>query len=158
MRILGIDPGYATTGWGVIDAAGNQLTAVAYGAITTPADQPFAERLAAVESALMAILATHQPAVLAIEELFFAQNTTTALNVAHARGVILLVAAKHGLPIREYKPTQVKQAITGYGHAGKQQMQRMIQTILQLPTIPKPDDVADALAVAIAGIQPPPVH
>lgn len=158
MRILGIDPGYAITGWGVIDATGSRLTVVAAGAITTPADQPFAARLQTLAAGLAELFSNHHPEVVAIEELFFAQNTTTALNVAHARGVILLAAANASVTIREYKPTQVKQAITGYGHADKQQMQRMIQTILGLAEIPKPDDVADALAVAVAGVQPPPRH
>lgn len=150
MRIMGIDPGIGTAGWGVIDVDGNTIRLIAAGALTTPPRTPLPERLALLARDFRAIVADHRPDRAGVEELFFAKNTTTAFAVAQARGVLLLGLAEAGIPLVEFSPPQVKQALTGYGGADKQQMQRMVQTILGLATIPRPDDVADALAVAIA--------
>ena len=147
--ILGIDPGYAIMGWGVIVARGSQVRVVDYGVITTHKDEELGQRLAHINAELEKIITKHQPHDIAIEELFFAKNVTTALQVAHARGIVLMRAVHHSGRIFEYKPAQVKQATTGVGNADKKQMQFMVQRILGLSEIPKPDDAADALAVAI---------
>jgi len=147
--VLGLDPGTATTGYGFIREENNSLKAVAYGAITTPADWALAQRLVALHRALSDLLALHQPSSAAVEQLFFSRNVRTALAVGHARGVMLLALAQTGLRVSEYTPLEVKQAITGYGRADKKQMQEMVRVLLGLASIPKPDDVADALAVAI---------
>jgi crossover junction endodeoxyribonuclease RuvC len=146
---LGIDPGTAITGYGLVreDEAG--LTLVDYGVITTAAGQPLAERLQAIYQGLADVARTHQPQQAAVEELFFSRNARTALSVGHARGVTLLALADAGLAIHEYKPLEIKQAITGYGGADKAQIQYMVRALLDLDDIPKPDDAADALAVAI---------
>ncbi|HLF28414.1 MAG TPA: crossover junction endodeoxyribonuclease RuvC [Anaerolineae bacterium] len=149
MIVLGLDPGTATTGYGFIREENNSLKAVAYGAITTPADWALAQRLVALHRALSDLLALHQPSSAAVEQLFFSRNVRTALAVGHARGVMLLALAQTGLRVSEYTPLEVKQAITGYGRADKKQMQEMVRVLLGLASIPKPDDVADALAVAI---------
>ena len=147
--ILGIDPGYARLGWGVIAARGSQIRLVDYGTIETPKDEELPQRLAIISQALENILARHNPTEIAIEELFFAKNVKTALQVAHARGVIFLRAVHHCGHIFQYKPNQVKQATTGVGNADKKQMQEMVKRILNLREVPKPDDSADALAIAI---------
>ena len=149
MRILGIDPGVAIVGFGVLDCAGATQKMVQYGAINTPAGMPLAARLTLIESDLTELIRQFHPDEMAIEELFFSKNITTGIAVAHARGVILCTAEKMQLPIYEYTPMQVKQSLTGYGKAVKKQMMEMVRLMLHLPTVPKPDDTADALAMAI---------
>jgi crossover junction endodeoxyribonuclease RuvC len=149
LRVLGIDPGTAITGYGVIEGDGDSLTLTTYGAITTPADKPLAQRLQQIYRELRALISEWQPETAAVEELFFSKNARTALAVGHARGVALLALVDAGLPIQEYKPAEVKQAVAGYGNAPKQQVQGMVQLLLSLDGIPRPDDAADALAVAI---------
>ena len=146
---MGIDPGYAIVGWGVVDYGGNRFTPVDFGAVTTDAGRPFEERLAAVYDGVCGVIHRTRPQVLAIEKLFYQHNQTTVIGVAEARGVILLAAAQAGLPVYEYTPMQVKQAVTGYGKAVKKQVQEMTRILLHLPAVPKPDDTADALAMAI---------
>lgn len=149
MRILGIDPGVAIVGFGVLDCAGGTQRMVQYGAINTPAGLPLAARLLQIESDLTALIEQFKPDEMAIEELFFSKNITTGIAVAHARGVILCAAEKQHLPIYEYTPMQVKQAVVGYGLAEKKQVMDMTCRLLKLKVIPRPDDAADALAVAI---------
>jgi crossover junction endodeoxyribonuclease RuvC len=149
MRTLGIDPGTATMGWGVLDAQRGSLQSVSYGALTTPARTPVSERLLRLHNGLTDLLETYQPDAAAVEELFFARNVSTALAVGQARGVALLTLAQAGVPVYEYKPLVVKQAVVGYGGAGKRQVQEMVRVTLNLPDIPRPDDTADALAIAI---------
>lgn len=149
MRILGIDPGVAIVGFGVLDCAGGTQRMVQYGAINTPAGLPLAARLIQIESDLTALIQQFKPDEMAIEELFFSKNITTGIAVAHARGVILCAAEKQQLPIYEYTPMQVKQAVVGYGLAEKKQVMDMTRRLLKLKAIPRPDDAADALAVAI---------
>lgn len=149
MRILGIDPGTATTGFGVIDADKGRYTFVAAGVITTKPDLLMPERLSQIHADLTELVAEFKPVAAAIEMLFFGTNVTTAMTVGQARGVALLVLHNAGLPIAEYNPMQVKLAIAGYGGAKKPQMQEMVKMLLGLTAIPKPDDAADALAIAI---------
>jgi crossover junction endodeoxyribonuclease RuvC len=150
MLILGIDPGTATTGYGFVqEGADGGLVAVDYGVIVTKPKIPMPERLQQIYDKLSALIERHQPDEFAIEQLFFGNNVTTGITVAQARGVMLLTAAQNGLPTREYKPKEIKLSISGYGSADKVQMQIMIQQLLDLDAIPKPDDAADALAVAI---------
>lgn len=149
MRVIGIDPGTAITGWGVVEGSGNQLQMVAGGVITTPAGMPLPQRLQIIYRELTTLIAEWQPETAAIEELFFSKNAKTALAVGHGRGAAMLALANADLPIFEYKPLEVKQAITGHGGADKQQMQHMVKLLLELDDIPRPDDAADALAVAI---------
>jgi crossover junction endodeoxyribonuclease RuvC len=149
MLILGIDPGTAITGFGLVDYRGNHFSMIECGCIRTRAGQPLAERLQILYRGLMNTIGQYNPVHVAVEELFFNNNARTALAVGHARGVILLAAAQSGLPVFEYTPLQVKQAVAGFGHAAKTQVQYMVKTILGLPSVPGPDDVADALAVAI---------
>lgn len=149
MRVLGIDPGTAITGYGIVEGEGDSLTLVTYGAITTPANQPLPQRLQQIYRQLQALIAEWHPQSAAVEELFFSKNARTALVVGHARGVALLAITDADLPIQEYKPTEVKQAVAGYGGAPKDQVQGMVQLLLGLEDIPRPDDAADALAVAI---------
>ncbi|NIV38843.1 MAG: crossover junction endodeoxyribonuclease RuvC [Anaerolineae bacterium] len=149
MLVLGIDPGTAITGYGLVREDGAGLTLVDYGVITTPAGQPLPERLQAIYQGLAQVARKHQPHEAAVEELFFSRNARTALSVGHARGVTLLALADAGLPIHEYKPLEIKQAITGYGGAGKQQVQEMVRLLLNLDHVPQPDDAADAVAVAV---------
>ena len=149
MRILGIDPGVAIVGFGVLDCAGGTQRMVQYGAINTPAGLPLAARLIQIESDLTALIQQFKPNEMVIEELFFSKNITTGIAVAHARGVILCAAEKQQLPIYEYTPMQVKQAVVGYGLAEKKQVMDMTRRLLKLKAIPRPDDAADALAVAI---------
>lgn len=149
MRVIGIDPGTAITGWGVVEGDGNDLRVIAYGVVTTPAGTPLPERLQVIYRELTELLGKWQPESSAIEELFFSKNAKTALAVGHGRGAAMLALANAGLPITEYKPLEVKQAITGHGGADKQQMQQMVKLLLSLDELPRPDDAADALAVAI---------
>lgn len=149
MIILGIDPGIAIVGWGVIDFTGNKLRPIAYGAITTPAHTPLTRRLESIYNDLSMIIDKYKPEAISVEELFFNTNVKTAITVAHARGIVLLCASQKGVPDFEYTPLQAKQALTGYGRADKQQMQNMVKIMLGLNAVPKPDDVADALAIAI---------
>lgn len=147
--VLGIDPGTATLGWGLVREQGNDLSLVGCGVIRTPAKTPLAERLLAIYTGLNELLRRHEPMGLAVEKLFFTKNVTTGIAVAHARGVVLLAAAQAGLPVAEFTPMEVKQTLTGYGGADKQQMQTMVRLLLGLPEVPRPDDAADAVAVAI---------
>ena len=149
MIVLGVDPGTAITGYGFIREDEDVLSAIACGAITTPSDWPLPQRLAALHAELSRLILLHRPASAAVEQLFFSRNARSALAVGHARGVILLALAQAGVPVVEYTPLEVKQAVAGYGRADKKQMQEMVRVLMGLPDIPKPDDVADALAVAI---------
>lgn len=153
MRILGIDPGFATVGWAVLDSERGNLQPVAYGAITTPAHTNFESRLLMIKRDLETIIDRYSPTEMAIEELFFNTNITTGIAVAEARGVILCTAFERGLKISEYTPLQVKQAVVGYGKAEKQQVIAMVTSILKLKKPPKPDDTADAVAIAICHSQ-----
>jgi crossover junction endodeoxyribonuclease RuvC len=149
IRILGIDPGYGRCGWGVLCVHGNQLKMEACGIIETPACQSFPDRLLHLHQQLKDIIKKHDPNETAIEQLFFAKNVKTAIDVGQARGVIVLTCAQAKKSVAEYKPNEIKLAVTGYGSADKTQIQRMVKIILGLKTVPKPDDVADALAIAI---------
>jgi len=149
IKILGVDPGYGRCGWGVITLAGNHLEANDYGVIETSAKMRFSERLLAVHQALCDILKSHQPQEVAVEQLFFAKNVKTAIDVGQARGVIVLTCIQAGLEVEEYKPAEIKIAVSGYGAAPKLQIQRMVKMLLGLTKVPKPDDAADALAIAI---------
>lgn len=149
MKILGIDPGYGITGFGLIDAQRGQYRLLGCGTITTPPNTDFPWRLEVIYNDMTQLLQTAQPEAVAIEELFFGQNVTTGINVAQSRGVILLAIHQAGLPIFEYKPMQVKQAVVGYGNASKHQVQDMTKRLLHLQAMPKPDDAADAIAIAL---------
>jgi len=149
MRILGIDPGFAIVGIGVIDYIGNKFIPVKYGKIETTAGLPLADRLKTIHVMLNTWILETKPDVVAIEELFFNTNTKTAIAVAQARGVIMLTCTLNNLEVFEYTPLQVKQAVVGYGRAEKIQVQKMVKSLLNLESIPKPDDVADALAVSV---------
>ncbi len=149
MRVLGIDPGTATTGYGVVEETGEGLRALAYGVVTTPPDLSLPQRLQAIYRELRRLVREWQPDAAAVEELYFNVNVRTAMSVGQARGVALLAMADEGLTVAEYGPGEVKQALTGYGGAEKRQMQEMVRMLLGLPSIPRPDDAADALAVAI---------
>jgi crossover junction endodeoxyribonuclease RuvC len=149
MRTFGIDPGTAIMGWGVVDEERGSLKLVACGALTTPAGMPQPDRLLRLYNGLRTLLEEHRPQNAAVEELFFGKNVNTAITVGQARGVALLALAQSGLEIYEYKPLAVKQAVAGYGGADKKQMQEMVRQTLSLPSIIKPDDAADAVAVAI---------
>ena len=149
MRILGIDPGIAIVGFGLIESERGSVRMLQYGAVTTEAGLPLATRLLQIENDMTALIAQLQPDEIAIEELFFSKNITTGIAVALGRGVILCTAEKLGVPICEYTPMQVKQAVVGYGLAEKKQVMDMTRRLLHLKTVPKPDDAADALAIAI---------
>ncbi|MBQ6389692.1 MAG: crossover junction endodeoxyribonuclease RuvC [Mogibacterium sp.] len=149
MRIIGIDPGYAIMGYGILDYRGNKFTPVAYGAITTEAKTPNEERLLSLYNELTEIIAEYKPEEASIEELFYNTNATTAIMVGEARGMALLACAQAGIRINEYTPLQIKSSLTGYGRADKKQVQTMVKMILGLQEVPKPDDTADALAAAI---------
>ncbi len=149
MRILGIDPGYAIVGYGVVDREGMSYRPVEYGAVTTDAGTLFEERLHIVFEGICEIIDRTKPDAISIEQLFYYSNQTTVIYVAEARGVILLAARMKDVPVYEYTPMQVKQAVTGYGKAVKKQVQEMTRMLLKLSSIPKPDDTADALAMAI---------
>lgn len=147
--ILGIDPGYAILGYGVIRACGSKMTVLDYGVATTSKDETFPERLDRLYVATKLLIRKYNPECVAFEELFFARNTKTALYVSAARGVSILAAQQEGLPLYEYTPMQIKQAVCGNGHADKSQVQEMVKQLLHLNEIPKPDDAADGLAAAI---------
>ncbi len=153
MRILGIDPGFAIVGWAVIDSERGNLYPVAFGAITTPAHTSLESRLLMIKNDLQTVIDKYSPDEMAIEELFFNTNITTGIAVAEARGVILCTAHEKGLKISEYTPLQVKQAVVGYGKAEKKQVIAMVTSILKLKSPPKPDDTADAVAIAICHSQ-----
>ena len=153
MRILGIDPGLAIVGYGVIDVVGNKIVPVDFGSINTPSGMPTHKRLNEIFIALNELIHKYQPDDVAIEELFWNTNQTTGIRVSEARGVILLCAERNHLNIFEYTPLQIKQAITGYGRADKKQMIAMVTSLLKLQKPPRPDDTADALAVAICHSQ-----
>ena len=149
MRILGIDPGIATVGFGLIESEGHRQTLLNYGVITTPAHTSLSSRLDRIYDDLTELISTFSPDAIACEELFFNTNITTGISVAHGRGVILLACYKAGIPTFEYTPLQVKQAVVGYGRAEKQQVIYMVSRLLNMKSQPKPDDAADALAIAI---------
>ena len=149
MRILGIDPGYAIMGWGVLDMQGNHFSVVDYGSITTDAGMDMPSRLQHLYVQLSAIIAEYRPEEASIEELFFANNAKTVIKVGEARGVAILACVNGGLTVSEYTPLQIKQALVGYGKADKKQVQAMVKAILNLNEVPKPDDTADAVAAAI---------
>lgn len=153
MIILGIDPGLAIVGWGVLESVKGRVRPIAFGAITTPAHTKIEDRLCMIESDLKTIIEKYRPDEMAIEELFFTNNITTGIAVAGARGVILCTANKYKIKISEYTPGQVKQAVVGYGKAEKHQVIAMVKTLLRLEKAPKPDDTADALAIAYCHAQ-----
>ncbi len=152
MRTLGIDPGTATTGFGVVEEADKKLSLIDYGCIKTPSGLPMPDRLNMISAQLKDIIKDHKPNNIAVEQLFFCNNAKTAIKVGEARGVILLTASQAGLNISEYTPLQVKMALTGYGKADKKQIQYMVKNILGCKEVPKPDDAADAIAIAICHI------
>jgi crossover junction endodeoxyribonuclease RuvC len=147
--VLGIDPGTAMTGYGLVERTGSRLRAVDYGCLETPAGMPLPERLLHIQDGLIDLVESHRPDLVAVERLFFNKNVQTAFAVGQARGVALLTAARFGLPVYEYGPHEVKLAVTGHGRAEKVQVQRMVQVVLGMATLPRPDDAADALAIAI---------
>lgn len=153
MIIMGVDPGYATVGFGFVQYMPPRYKAGKYGAIITPSDDPFEKRLGTIHTSMCNLIDRFQPDALAIEKLFYNSNATTAIGVAEARGVILLAAYEKNVPIYEYTPLQVKLAVTGFGRAIKPQMQEMTRRLLALKEVPKPDDTADALAIAICHAQ-----
>lgn len=149
MRILGIDPGYAIVGFGILEYDGRSFSVVNFGAITTPAGMDFSQRLETVYKDMKEILLLYKPDAMSLEKLFFNTNHKTAIDVAQARGVILLAAQECGVPVFEYTPLQVKSSVVGYGKAEKKQVQEMTRSLLRLKEVPKPDDTADALGLAI---------
>lgn len=149
MRILGIDPGIAIVGFGFVDRIGSKVVPVQYGTIETPAGTDTAKRLMGIHESLTELIRRYRPDCIAVEKLYFNRNVTTAFTVGQARGVVMLAGAQQGLEFAEYTPLQVKQAVVGYGQAEKRQVQEMVRLLLGLPSIPKPDDAADALAIAI---------
>ncbi len=153
MRVLGLDPGTARTGYGFIDLLEGRLSAVHYGVIETAARTPMPQRLLEIHEQLLVLLETYQPEAAAIEEIFFGRNITTAISVGQARGVLMLTLAQANLSIAEYSPPKIKEAVTGYGRADKQQMQLMVRNLLDLSETPRPDDAADGLAVALTYCQ-----
>ena len=153
MIILGIDPGYAIVGWGVIEYSGSKFKVLGYGSIETQAHTPTEDRLVKIDEGIKLLVERYHPDVMAVEELFFNTNITTGIKVAEARGVILCTAHAQGVKISEYTPLQVKQAVVGYGRAEKQQVIAMVTNILKLKSAPKPDDTADAVAIAICHAQ-----
>ena len=149
MIILGIDPGTAALGYGIVDRSGGRLRAIDHGCLVTSPDSSLPERLLAIHALVSDLIELHEPAIVAVERLFFSRNAQTAIAVGQARGVILLAAAQHGRPVREATPSEVKSAVAGYGAADKGQVARMVQLVCGMPSLPTPDDAADALAVAI---------
>ena len=149
MKILGIDPGYAIIGFGLVESNRGEHRLLQYGTITTPPDLPFPQRLQMIYEDMVNLLEAFAPEVMAIEELFFGHNVTTGIGVSHGRGVLLLAAAQKQIPIFEYTPMQIKQAITGNGGAKKPEMQQMVKLLMRMEEIPRPDDAADAIACAI---------
>ena len=152
MRVLGIDPGTITSGYGIVDEEGNSIFFVDAGGITTSSKASFPERLKKIYEGIDALIERHSPDMVAMESLFFAKNVQSALKLGHARGVALLAAVNRGLPIFEYSPSEIKQAVVGYGAADKAQVQKMVGALLKLETLPKPYDASDALAAAICHI------
>lgn len=150
MRVLGIDPGVERTGWGVIESAGSDFEPRDYGCIVTSKGESLSRRLLAIHEALLSILDRHRPDLVAVEEVFFAKNAKSAIDVGHSRGVCLLAAAARGVPTEEVTPLQVKSSVVGYGNATKEQVGVMVKQILGLAKVPRPDDTCDALAVAVA--------
>ena len=148
MIVLGIDPGTAALGYGIIERTGGRLREVDHGCLVTSPDLPLPERLLAIHTLVDELLALHKPGLMGVERLFFSKNVQTAFGVGQARGVVLLAAAQHGTPVREATPNEVKSAIAGYGAADKEQVQRMVQLVLGMSELPRPDDAADALAIA----------
>ena len=157
MLILGLDPGTAIVGWGLIDTGPNHdvqnASCVAYDCIITDKSMSDSKRLVAIAGGLSSLLTRYTPGLVSVEKLFFTHNQTTAMTVSQARGVLLLIIEQHAVPLIEFTPLQVKQALTGYGKAEKHQIQEMVRRILKLPGIPKPDDAADALAIALTAAQ-----
>lgn len=149
MKILGIDPGYGTTGFGLITAERGQYGLLQYGVITTPSTSPFPERLQILYDDMTRLIEVTRPDVVAVEELFWGHNITTGIGVSHGRGVILLAIQKAGLPLFEYTPMQVKQAVVGYGKAEKRQVMDMTRRLMKMEKMPRPDDAADAIAIAL---------
>ena len=149
MIVLGIDPGTAALGYGIVDATAGRVREVDHGCLVTSPDLGLPERLLAIHTLVDELLSVHQPALIAVERLFFSRNVQTAFAVGQARGVVLLAAAQHGVPVREATPNEVKSAIAGYGAADKEQVQRMVQMVLAMAERPRPDDAADALAIAV---------
>jgi crossover junction endodeoxyribonuclease RuvC len=147
--VLGIDPGTAAMGYGIVERTGGRLREVDHGVLTTSADSSMPERLLAIHALVDELLALHQPDMMGVERLFFSRNVQTAFAVGQARGVVLLAAAQHGTPVLEATPNEVKSAVAGYGAADKEQVQRMVQLVLGMTELPRPDDAADALAIAI---------
>jgi crossover junction endodeoxyribonuclease RuvC len=147
--VLGIDPGTAATGYGIVERAGSRLRVLDYGCLETQPAQALAVRLMAIHQSVTQLIALHRPQMVGVERLFFNRNVQTAFAVGQARGVVLLAAAQGGVPVFEYGPHEVKMAVTGYGRADKRQVQRMVQAVLGMDALPRPDDAADALAVAI---------
>jgi crossover junction endodeoxyribonuclease RuvC len=152
MRVLGLDPGTATTGYGVVEGKGTRLTHVAHGIVSTPPEHSFSARLRQIFEEVQALIEQHQPDAVAIEKIYFSQNVTTGISVAQARGVLALAAELAECPIGEYSPLEVKSAVVGYGKATKQQVQEMVKILLNLDAKPRPDDAADGLALAICQI------
>jgi crossover junction endodeoxyribonuclease RuvC len=152
MLVVGIDPGTATTGYGLVREIPDGIQLVAYGVISTSSDQPMEKRLLTIHQDLCQIISLHQPDSSAVEKLFFQRNVSTAMTVGQARGVVLLALAAAKIPVSEYTPMEVKQAVAGYGGADKNQVQQMVKALLEMDEIPRPDDAADALAVAICHI------
>lgn len=150
MIVLGIDPGTAALGYGVVERTGGSLRAVDYGCVVTTPDMALPDRLLHIHEALVELIETHRPDLLGVERLFFSKNAQTAFGVGQARGVVLLAAAQHGVPVREATPSEIKVGVTGFGAADKEQVGRMVAVILGLDTVPTPDDTADALACAIS--------
>jgi crossover junction endodeoxyribonuclease RuvC len=153
MRILGLDPGTATTGYGIVDFVDGHMTLVTYGVIQTAAGDPVSKRLQIIYDELKALLREYNPDSAGVEEVFFGRNITTAITVGQARGVLLLALAHAGIPIGEYSPPRIKEAVTGYGKADKYQVQLMVRNLLDLQETPRPDDAADGLAIAITHYQ-----
>lgn len=149
MIVLGIDPGTAALGYGIVESRGGRVREVDHGCLTTSPDVSLPERLLAIHALVDDLVASHRPQVMAVERLFFSRNVQTAFGVGQARGVVLLAAAQHGVPVREATPNEVKSAIAGYGAADKAQVQRMVQMVLGMAELPQPDDAADALAIAV---------
>lgn len=153
MIALGIDPGTALCGYGIVRAADDDMELLICGAIATPAKTPLEQRLLKIYDELSALIHEYKPDTAAVEKLFFSRNTTTALSVGHARGVAMLAIVQANIPLAEYTPNEVKQAVAGYGSADKYQMQQMVRVLLRLDNVPKPDDAADAVAIAICHLQ-----
>ena len=158
MFVLGVDPGVSRCGYGCVESARGQTKAIAVGVLSTPPSQPLPERLAALDTDLRELIADLRPNVVAVERLFFQTNVRTAMSVGQASGLVLAAASQAGCEVVQYTPNQVKQAVAGYGAAGKEQVQRMVQSLLGLPEVPKPADAADALALALCHVASAPLQ